>query len=84
MEPLSSHIIHTFLVVHGRWGTCKERIEKAALSVEGVSLASWSPLNGKLYLTFDARRTHLDEISMAVAAAGYDTNLHKAGRDKEP
>lgn len=31
--------------------------------MEGVSLASWGPLDGKLYLTFDAKRTHLNEIS---------------------
>lgn len=81
MEPLSYNIIHTFLVVRGNCEICKERIEKAALSVKGVSFASWSILDGKLYLTFNAALTHLDEISGAIAAAGHDTNLHKANRD---
>lgn len=55
-------------------------LKKSALSVERVSLASWNILDNKLYLAFDTTRTHLDEISVAVAKAGYDTNLHKAGQ----
>lgn len=78
MKPLSYHIRHTFLIVGGNCEICKERIEKAALSVNGVSLASWSLLDGRLYLTFDPSLTLLEEISIAVAMAGHDTNLHKA------
>lgn len=80
MEPLAPNTIHTFLIVRGNCEICKERIEKAALSVGGVSLASWNILDNKLYLAFDTTRTHLDEISVAVAKSGHDTNLHKAGQ----
>lgn len=78
MEPLNYHIIHTYLNVNGTSKICKERIEKAALSVSGVSFANWNVLDNKLFLTFDPHKTDLNRISQAVAKAGYDTNLHKA------
>lgn len=81
MEPLNYHIIHTILIVSGNCEFCKERIERAALSVTGVDSASWNISNGGLSLTFDPRRTTLDEISLSVAKAGHDTNLHKAVLD---
>lgn len=81
MEPLSYNIIHTHLIISGNCETCKERIEKAALSVSGVGFANWNISDGRLSLTFDPRKTTLDEISLAVTKAGHDTNLHKAARD---
>lgn len=81
MEPLNYHIIHTYLSVSGISKICKERIEKAALSVGGVSFANWNILDNKLFLTFDPHKTDLNRISQAVAKAGYDTNLHKAIRN---
>lgn len=80
MEPLNYHIIHTMLIVSGNCDICKERIERAALSVAGVDSASWNISDGRLSLTFDPRKTTLDEISLAVAKAGHDTNLHRADR----
>ena len=80
MEPLNYHIIHTLLIVSGNCEICKERIEKAALSIDGVDSASWNISDGNLSLTFDPRRTSLDEISLGIAAVGHDTNLHKSGR----
>lgn len=81
MEPLNYYIIHTHLIVSGNCEICKERIEKVALSVSGVGFANWNISDDRLSLTFDPRRTTLDEISLAVAKAGHGTNLHKADRD---
>lgn len=81
MEPLNYHIIHTKLIVNGNCEICKERIERAALSVAGVDSASWNISDGRLSLTFDPRKTDLDLISQAVSKAGHGTNLHRAVRD---
>ena len=81
MEPLDYHLIHTFLIVSGNCEACKERIEKAALSIAGMYSASWNISEGRLSLTFDPRKTALDQISLIIAKTGHDTNLHKADRD---
>lgn len=81
METLSYHVIHTYLIVQGNCDICKDRIEKAALSVNGVCFANWNISDGKLSLTFDPHKTDMDEISLAITHIGHDTNLHKASHD---
>lgn len=81
METLSYHIIHTQLIVSGNCEICKDRIEKAALSVNGVSFACWNVSDEKLSLTFDPRRTDLNDISLVITRIGHSTNLHKASQD---
>lgn len=81
METLSYHIIHTQLIVSGNCEICKDRIEKAALSVNGVSFANWNISDGKFSLTFDPRRTDLNDISLAITRIGHKTNLHKTSQD---
>ncbi|MPN30496.1 hypothetical protein SDC9_177967 [bioreactor metagenome] len=57
---------------------CKENIEKAAKSVDGVSMAEWNAEKKELHLHFDAQKTSLDAVSKAIAKVGYDTDKDKA------
>lgn len=66
------------LKVQGLCEMCKDRIEKAAKGVAGVSSASWDMKTKDLHLNFDPARTNPDAISKAIAAAGHDTEKYKA------
>jgi copper chaperone CopZ len=56
----------------------KDRIEKAALSVEGVSSAAWDTETKMLEVVFDETATDTDKIEVAIAEAGHDTPNYKA------
>jgi copper chaperone CopZ len=64
--------------VKGNCGMCKDRIEEAAKSVDGVSRVNWDMETAMLQLSFDASKTSLNEVQMAIAKAGHDTPMHKA------
>ena len=63
--------------VKGACGMCKTRIQEAAKSVEGVTLASWSEDTQSATVTFNTK-TNANEIQKAIAAVGHDTETHKA------
>jgi len=63
--------------VSGKCGMCEKRIEKAALSVKGVSKADWDLKTKKINISFDSSKTDLKKIHTAIAKAGHDTKLHK-------
>lgn len=69
---------HAMMTVQGLCEMCKERIEKTAKGVKGVSSASWDGTTKQLHLNFDPTQTDLDQISRAIAKAGHDTDKHKA------
>jgi len=64
--------------VAGNCGMCETRIEKAAKSVEGVSLADWDKETKMIEVKFDAEKTDLHKIHQAIAEVGHDTKMHKA------
>ncbi len=73
--------------VRGNCGMCKETIEKAANSVEGVSKAVWDKEQKKIEVSFDSSKTNEMAIHEAIAASGYDTekvNGSKAAYKKLP
>lgn len=72
------HQGHAMLQVKGNCVMCKERIETAAKSVAGVSVANWDVNAKVLHLNFDKAKTNEKKISQAIAAAGHDTALDKA------
>lgn len=72
------HQGHAMLPVKGNCVMCKERIETAAKSVAGVSVANWDVNAKVLHLNFDKAKTDEKKISQAIAAAGHDTALDKA------
>jgi len=64
--------------VSGNCGMCEKRIEKAALSVEGVSTADWDKKTKMIQVMFDDSETNVDQVQMAIAKVGHDTPKHKA------
>ena len=64
--------------VKGNCGMCEKRIEKAALSVDGVSKADWDKETKMIEVSFDESKTDVHKIHMAIAKAGHDTEMHKA------
>jgi len=64
--------------VFGNCGMCKARIEKAANSVEGVTMADWDKETKMIKITFDTEKTNIHKIHMAIAKVGHDTEMHKA------
>lgn len=67
--------------VRGNCGMCKKTIEKAANSVEGVTMANWDKDQKKIDVEFDESKTDLMAIHNAIAASGYDTE--KVSADEE-
>ena len=67
--------------VKGNCGMCETRIEKAALSVNGVSKAEWDKETQKLEVVFDDTKTNVDKVQKAVAKVGHDTEKYKAPDD---
>ena len=64
--------------VYGNCEMCKDRIEKAAKSVDGVSVADWNVETKMLALTFDDSKTDVHKVQEAIAKVGHDTDMHKA------
>lgn len=69
---------HVMLKVGGACEMCKERIEKAALAITGVSEAVWDINKKEVHLTFDDKKTDISTISKAIATVGHDTEKHNA------
>ncbi|HCA98448.1 MAG TPA: copper chaperone [Porphyromonadaceae bacterium] len=78
MTPGTVNEEHAMLGVKGSCEMCKDRIEKAAKSVEDVTFASWDMEKQELHLNFDPDKTSIEAISKAIAAAGHDTDKDKA------
>jgi Cu(I)/Ag(I) efflux system membrane fusion protein len=68
---------HTSFKVGGNCVMCKDRIEKAALSVSGVNSATWNTDTKELHINY-SKETTLESIHQAVANAGHDTEKVKA------
>ncbi|MEX2427542.1 MAG: cation transporter [Bacteroidales bacterium] len=64
--------------VKGNCGMCETRIEKAALSIDGVKTADWNKETKKIEVSFDESKTDLHKVHKAIAKAGHDTKMHKA------
>jgi Cu(I)/Ag(I) efflux system membrane fusion protein len=64
--------------VSGNCDMCKDRIETAAKSVSGVSLADWNSETKMLQISFDGTKTNSDAVQKAIAQVGHDTENFKA------
>ncbi len=67
--------------VYGNCGMCEKRIEKAALSVDGVSAADWNKETKMMEVTLDDSKTDVHKVHMAIAKAGHDTDMHHASNE---
>ncbi|WP_317173176.1 heavy-metal-associated domain-containing protein [Maribacter aquimaris] len=59
--------------VRGNCGMCKNAIEKAANSVDGLARANWNVDKKKIDVSFDGTKTDAMSIHKAIPASGYDT-----------
>jgi len=59
--------------VRGNCTMCKETIEKAAYSIDGLLKANWDVDKKKIEVTFNSKKTSEMEIQKAIASSGYDT-----------
>lgn len=69
---------HSSFGVSGNCDLCKERIEKAAKSLNGVKNAIWDVETKKLDVIFNSHLVALDDIQKAIAKVGHDTEKFKA------
>lgn len=65
------------ITVYGCCKSCKSRIEEASY-INGVKEAVWNKTTHILTLTFNAQKTNVDKISLAIANAGHDNRLYTA------
>ena len=64
--------------VAGNCGMCKDRIEEAAKSVDGVNYANWDKETKMLEVKYNSDTVNVHKVHMAIAKAGHDTKMHKA------
>jgi len=69
---------HEMFKVSGNCGMCKETIETAVKSMEGIKEAEWNQETKMIHVSFDANKLKLMDIHKAIAKVGYDTELEKA------
>ncbi|MBN2424778.1 MAG: efflux RND transporter periplasmic adaptor subunit [Calditrichaceae bacterium] len=74
----SAEMEHVQFRVDGNCGMCKERIEKAALSVAGVQKAEWQAETQMIHIMYDKNKTTLDDVHKVIALAGHDTEKQRA------
>jgi hypothetical protein len=66
--------------VSGVCGSCKKRIEKAAMEA-GAASANWSDTTQILTVKYDDAKTSLLAIEKKIASVGHDTRDVKASDD---
>lgn len=64
--------------VSGNCKMCKSRIEKASLKIKGVKYANWDIPSKELTLIFDENKCSVDDVKIAIAMVGHDTDSVKA------
>lgn len=64
--------------VYGECGMCKDRIERAARSVNGVVMANWNAESQEIVLKYLPGKTDKTEIQQAITAVGHDTEALRA------
>ncbi len=59
--------------VSGNCKMCKNRIEKAALKIQGVKFALWSPETKEFKAIIDERKCTVPDIQKKIAEVGHDS-----------
>jgi periplasmic mercuric ion binding protein len=67
--------------VNGNCGMCQKRIQKAALSVEGVKSAVWDIDSHQLSLIINEEKCTPLAVKKAVAKVGHDSDEVKATKE---
>ncbi len=77
MKTDSESMTEEFFVA-GNCSMCKERIEEAVKSLEGIHSASWSVEDKMLTVTYQPEKLDLMDVHQAVADVGHDTKHVRA------
>jgi periplasmic mercuric ion binding protein len=64
--------------VNGVCGMCRNRVEKAAQSMEGVQSAVWNMDSKTMTVKFSADKTTAMNVQQKIASIGHDTEEVKA------
>jgi Cu(I)/Ag(I) efflux system membrane fusion protein len=64
--------------VSGNCEMCKDRIEEAAKSVKGVSIADWNTKTKVMHVEYNSSLASTESVQKAIAKAGHDTGKYKA------
>ena len=67
--------------VRGNCGMCKNTIEKAVNSLEGISKVNWDVEKKKIDVSFEGSKTNKMAIHTVIAASGYDTEKLAGNED---
>gem|GEM_PF-3298715 len=78
MNIAGAKTVKKVVAVDGACGMCEQRIEKAAKAVSGVVSAEWNKNTKKLSLVYDNKKTSVEAVQKALAAAGHDSGDYKA------
>lgn len=65
--------------VNGQCEMCKNRIETAVKSLDGVTSAQWNKSDKSLAVSYDDQKTTTQKIQTSIAMAGHDTEMFSAG-----
>ena len=87
MGSMEAKTVKTSFEVKGNCDMCQKRIEKAAMTVEGVTSARWNKKDGMLSLVYDNKKTSPEKVQKALAAVGHDCGKFTADQkvyDKLP
>lgn len=72
---------HKEFRVEGNCEMCKERIETAAKSVQGVETADWNVETKQLHISFNSSLTKIDIVKKVIADAGHDNDQYLASEE---
>ena len=64
--------------VIGNCEICKKRIEKAALSKQGVKYANWDIPSNLISVIYNSNKISLKNVQAAISSVGHDTPMFKA------
>jgi len=78
VQPVVSAETQTSFRVSGNCDMCRERIEKAAMSVNGVASAAWDSKTQMIAVGFESNRTDIAAIEKAISKVGHDTEHFRA------
>jgi len=77
-QHTSDHLEHAMFNVYGNCEMCKERIEDAAVGLDGVHTATWDSESKMIHLNYDPDKVTTADIEQAIAEVGHDTENIKA------
>ena len=76
-ETKNKNAVYVF-EVNGNCEQCQKRIQKAALSVSGVKMATWDVETHQIKVVINENKCSLLDVKNAISNVGHDTDETKA------